>query len=85
MQCGAHNTLIRSSSRSTSQLGTLWDAIALTDAQSDVLKALQLISPEIEAVSMIGGSDSRMRSRNWRLSKVGNLIRPFLCVHLGII
>ena len=51
------------SSRSTSQLGTLWDAIALTDAQSDVLKALQLISPEIEAVSMIGGSDSRMRSR----------------------
>lgn len=51
------------SSRSTSQLGTLWDAIVLTDAQDDVLKALQLISPDIEAVSMIGGSEPRSGSR----------------------
>lgn len=47
------------SARTTSQLGVLWDAIALTDAQDTVLKALQLISPDIQAVSMIGG-DGRL-------------------------
>jgi energy-coupling factor transporter ATP-binding protein EcfA2 len=51
------------SSRSTGQLGVLWDAIALTDAQDEVVKALQLISPDIQAVSMIGSGESRLRSR----------------------
>lgn len=51
------------SSKSTGQLGTLWDAIALTDSQNDVVKALQLISPDIEAVSMIGSGEPRFRSR----------------------
>lgn len=46
------------SAKTSSQLGMLWDAIALTDAQDTVLKALQLISPDIQAVSMIG-SDRR--------------------------
>jgi hypothetical protein len=50
------------SSRSTSQLGNLWDSIALTDAEKEVVTALKIISPEIEAVSMIG-SDSGSRSR----------------------
>jgi hypothetical protein len=50
------------SSRSTSQLGNLWDSIALTDAEKEVVSALQIISPDIEAVSMIG-SDSSSRSR----------------------
>ena len=51
------------SSRSTGQLGALWDAVALTDAQDEVLKALQLISPDIEGVSMIGSDESRQRAR----------------------
>lgn len=50
------------SSRSTSQLGTFWDSIALTDAEKQVVRALKLLSPDIEAVSMIG-SDSGPRSR----------------------
>jgi AAA domain, putative AbiEii toxin, Type IV TA system/AAA ATPase domain len=50
------------SSRSTSQLGNLWDSIALTDAEKEVVTALKIISPDIEAVSMIG-SDSGSRSR----------------------
>lgn len=49
------------SAKSTGKLGMLWDAIALTDAQDTVLKALQLISPDIQAVSMIGG-DGRVSS-----------------------
>jgi len=51
------------SSRSTGQLGALWDAIALTDAQEEVVKALRLISPDIQAVSMIGSDEPRSRSR----------------------
>ncbi|MFB1489299.1 MULTISPECIES: ATP/GTP-binding protein [unclassified Thiocapsa] len=46
------------SSRSTSQMGALWDAITLTDADQEVVKALQVISPDIQAVTMIG-SDHR--------------------------
>lgn len=42
-------------SKSTRHLGELWDAIALTDVQDEVLKALQLVSPDIQAISMIGG------------------------------
>lgn len=51
------------SSRSTGQLGALWDAVALTDAQDEVLNALQLISPDIEGVSMIGSDEARSRTR----------------------
>ena len=51
------------SSRSTGQLGVLWDAVALTDVQAEVLKALQLISPDIEAVSMVGSGETRGRPR----------------------
>lgn len=42
------------SSRSTSQMGALWDAIALTDAEQEVVRALRVVSADIEAVSMIG-------------------------------
>lgn len=46
------------SSQSTRELGPLWDAIALTDAEDEVLKALQVISSDIQAISVIG-SDAR--------------------------
>jgi hypothetical protein len=32
------------SSRSTSQMGALWDAIALTDVEPEIVKALQIVS-----------------------------------------
>lgn len=51
------------SSRSTSQLADLWDSIALKEEEKQVVTAMQIISPDIEAVSMIGGgSDSRSRT-----------------------
>lgn len=48
------------SSRSTSQLAGLWDDIALTDVQEEVMKALQLISPDIQAVAMVGEGKARI-------------------------
>lgn len=50
------------SSRSTSQMGALWDAIALTDVEPEIVKALQIVSRDIQAVSVVGG-DERTRSR----------------------
>lgn len=52
------------SSRSTTQMGALWDSIALTDVEQEIVDALKVVSSDIEAVSMIGSSDDRMpRSR----------------------
>jgi len=54
-----------SSSKTTGQLGALWDAISLTDLQKEVVNALQFVSPDIEAVSMIGENERfpRLHSR----------------------
>lgn len=49
------------SSRSTSHMATLWDQIALTDVESEVVSGLQIIAPDIEDVSMVGLPESRHR------------------------
>ena len=51
------------SSRSTSQMGALWDAIALTDVEQEIVKALKVISNDIQAVSMIGSDERNTRPR----------------------
>lgn len=50
------------SSRSTSQMGALWDSIALTDVEPEIVKALQIVSQDIQAVSVVGGGE-RLRGR----------------------
>ena len=51
------------SSRSTSQMGALWDSISLTDTEKEIVKALTVISPDIQAISMIGSDERGSRSR----------------------
>ncbi len=43
----------------TANLGPLWDKIALSDREKDVVEALKIIAPEITAVSMVGGEGPR--------------------------
>lgn len=43
----------------TANLGPLWDKIALTDREKDVVKALTIIDSDILAVSMVGGEGAR--------------------------
>lgn len=43
----------------TATLGALWDSIALSDQEKDVVDALHIIDPEISAVSMVGGEGAR--------------------------
>lgn len=42
----------------TGALGSLWDAIALTDREQQVVEALRVVDPHITAVSMVGGNGS---------------------------
>lgn len=45
----------------TATLGALWDKIALSDHEKDVVEALRIIDPEISAVSMVGGEGPRQQ------------------------
>ena len=46
-------------SATTGALGPLWDNIALSDLEKEVVEALRIITPEIIAVSVIGGEAPR--------------------------
>jgi hypothetical protein len=43
-------------------MGSLWDAIALTDVEPEIVKALQIVSSDIKGVSVIGGERGRDRT-----------------------
>lgn len=43
----------------TATLGALWDKIALSDSEKDVVQALRIIVGDVEAVSMVGGEGPR--------------------------
>ena len=53
---------------------TLWDRIALTDNERDVVDALRIIDPTISAVSMVRGT-SLLRSRT-AIVRAGDIARP---------
>jgi hypothetical protein len=46
-------------SEHTAVFGPLWDKIALSDREHDVVEALRIITPDITALSMVGGESSR--------------------------
>ena len=56
----------------TDLLGPLWDEIALTDNESDVVDALRIIDPRISAIRMIGGEGpSKTRTAIVRAENIG--------------
>ena len=62
--------------RDTDALGDLWDEIALTDHEKDVVDALRIVDPKISAVSIVG-SDSSSRTRTRKaIVRSDNLPRP---------
>ena len=62
------------SAEETGNLEQLWDDIALTDYEKDVIEALHIIDPGISAISMIGG-DVRSRERI-AIVRSDNIPRP---------
>lgn len=60
----------------TDALGDLWNEIALTDHENDVVDVLRIVDPKISAVSMVG-SDSSSRTRTRKaIVRSDNLPRP---------
>ena len=57
----------------TEALGHLWDRIALSDQEEDVVNALRIIDPRISAVSMIGEGGRRYRTA---IVRAKNIPRP---------
>lgn len=60
--------------KQTSGLGALWDTIALSDREPDVVDALRIIDPRIVAVSMVGGDGPH--TRRTAIVRAENLPRP---------
>ena len=58
----------------THTLFHLWDGIALTDLEKDIVEALHIIDPNISAVNMIGG-EARSRERT-AMVRAENIARP---------
>lgn len=58
----------------TATLGSLWDRIALSDREKDVIEALGIIDPEISAVSMVGGESPRQKRT--AIVRADNIGRP---------
>ena len=57
---------------STGMLGPLWDKIALSDREQDVVEALRIIDPQISAVSMVGNT----RRKPTAIVRADNIERP---------
>jgi energy-coupling factor transporter ATP-binding protein EcfA2 len=58
----------------TTLLGPLWDNIALSDREKDIVSALQIIDSKISAVSMVGGT--RPRQTRKAIVRVEGIPRP---------
>ena len=66
------------SGENTAKLGMLWDGIALSDSEQEVVDALHIIDPQISKVNMVG---EKVRGCNGPRTYVQKLFRtPFRCV-----
>lgn len=63
------------------RIGDLWDKIALTDHEKDVLSALRLITPGIEGINIVGDTQS-IRER-FTIIKVAGMSEPLPIRSLG--
>ena len=68
-------------SEHTAAFGHLWDKIALSEREHDVVDALRIITPEIAAVSMVGGE--RVGRPRMAIVKVKGQPRPLPLRSLG--
>jgi len=60
--------------KGTAELGHLWDRVALTQSERDVIEALRMIDPEISAVSMIDAEG--IRGSRTAIVRADNIPRP---------
>ena len=56
----------------TGMLGSLWDKIALSDREKDVVEGLRIIDPQISAIAMIGSTRRNLTA----IVRADNIERP---------
>ena len=64
------------------RIGELWDAIALTDREKEVLNALHIMAPGVEAISIVGDPIGSSRER-YTIVKVKGQREPIPIRGLG--
>ena len=62
------------SGESTTELGAMWDGIALSDNEQEVVEALRIIDPRISKITMVGGEGSHRRRTAF--VRTGDVLRP---------
>ncbi|SFG93483.1 AAA family ATPase [Methylobacterium gossipiicola] len=70
-----------SSGMSMDEIGRLWDSVALTDDEDDVVDALRIIAPNLEKLVMVQSPDSR--SDRMLMAKVSQFRGPIPFKSLG--
>lgn len=63
------------------RLANLWDDVVRTELEKDVLHALQIIAPDVESLTLLGGQE--MMSELTPLVKLRGLDRPILLSSMG--
>jgi len=64
-----------------SEIGYLWDNIALTDLEHDILLALQIVTPEAERLSLVG--DPKNNRERFAVVKTNGHTRPIPLSSMG--
>jgi hypothetical protein len=72
---------LSSSGMSMREIGQTWDSIALTDDEDEVVKALQIIAPELEKIVLVQ-SPNRAAER-MLMAKLSGFLRPVPFKSLG--
>ncbi|MDE2861161.1 MAG: ATP-binding protein [Chloroflexota bacterium] len=69
------------SAERTDALARLWDAVALTEDENQVVEALRIIEPGISAVTMVG--DDGYRASRRAMTRLKGMLRPVPLRSLG--
>lgn len=75
--------LVGANGMTAAEVGQLWDGIALTDLEEDVLKSLRIIAPEVERLNLISNPYSGRDEERIPIAKIGSLPEPIPLRSLG--
>jgi len=78
----SNNNLIRTAGVNEAFIADLWAKVVLTDSEDEIIKALRIISSEVERVAVVA-SDSRIENKNSIIVKMKNSDSPIPLRTLG--
>jgi predicted ATP-dependent endonuclease of OLD family len=84
-QVAQQNTyvLVGANGMTDAEIGRLWDSIALTDLEEDLLRSLRIIAPEVERVNLVSNPYAPRGQERTPIVKIGSLPEPIPLRSLG--